>query len=332
MQVQFYADVIDVITGWLDRSLGSTWTSRHIAFLPFTASTADHAVDTRLMGLLQAYGYLIAAISYIGAEQALCSVFHSFVCFSHRETFYYTNFSFAGEAVFRLYRHSYPVGAAERRRPAGWRTDEHRVFFPELTDCRREIIADLDYIGMSTDPSLCSAVRKNETRFHELDQLTVDEVERLVVDVRRRLDSAVDASRLRYIISGVVAAAAIVYVTIATLTHCLAQSRCASSSQHSNRKRKHSKEQLETSNIYTERPVEQTATAAAAAADNSWHGNSWHGNDVEQVLSELTPSRTALTDNLANDVSFIPAVDCKHRRQLSPPPPPSFPALRVACV
>ena len=209
MQVQFYADVMDVIIGWLDRSIGRTWTSSHTAFQPLVAATTElfiAATDTRLAGLLQAYGYLIAAVSYVGAEQALCSVFHSFVCFSHRETFYYANYSFAGEAVFRLYRHSYPLDAGAQPRPPGWRTDEHRVFFPELSDCRREIVADLDYIGMSTDPSLCSASRKNETRFYELDQLTVDEVQRLVGDVRRRLDAGVGAARLRYVISGVVAA------------------------------------------------------------------------------------------------------------------------------
>lgn len=78
----------------------------------------------------------------------------SFVCFSHRETFYYANFSFAGEAVFRLYRHpwsrgeallrlyqrswprgevvfrlyrhSYPLDAGTGEpRPPGWRTAEH---------------------------------------------------------------------------------------------------------------------------------------------------------------------------------------------------------------
>jgi len=228
VQVQFYADVIDVMIGWLDRSfISSSLTSPHAgALLPFTDLTVNLAAsDARLTGLLQAYGYLVAAISYLGAEQALCSVFHSFVCFSHRETFYYANFSFAGEAVFRLYRHSYPLDGREPRRQ-GWRTDEHSVFFPELTDCRQEIIADLDYIGLSTDPSLCSAVRKNETRFYELDQLTVDEVERLVDDIRSRLDSTVVAARLRYVISGLVAVSAIVYTVLATVTHCLTVDSC----------------------------------------------------------------------------------------------------------
>jgi len=305
----------------------------HAALLPFITSTTDLvASDARLTGLLQAYGYLVAAVSYLGAEQALCSVFHSFVCFSHRETFYYANFSFAGEAVFRLYRHSYPLDAADSRDPRrpGWRTDEHSVFFPELTDCRQEIIADLDYIGMSTDPSLCSAVRKNETRFYELDQLTVDEVERLVSDIRRRLDAAVVAARLRYVVSGVVAAVAIVYTILATVAHCLTQSRCVSAHCCArNRKRKQNEQLLEASTIYTERPVDRTTTAAA---DNSCC-TTLHAADVEHCLSELTitPSRT-LTGNLSNDVSATRAADSDHRRRLSPPPPPNFSALKVACV
>ena len=320
--------MIDVIIGWLDRSVGRTCTSRHASLLPFTAATSD----TRLTGLLQAYGYLIAAISYIGAEQALCSVFHSFVCFSHRETFYYANFSFAGEAVFRLYRHSYPLDAADiaERRLPGWRTDEHRVFFPDLTDCRQEIIADLDYIGMSTDPSLCSAVRKNETRFYELDQLTVDEVDRLVSEVGRRLDEAIAAARLRYMVSGVVLASVTVYALLATVVHCLTQSRCVAARCCSgNQKRKQNEQLLDATTIYTERPVERTAVAAA---DNSYCA-AVYGSDVEHALSDLTMSAPrTLANSLANDISSTPAVDCNHRHQLSPPPPPSFPALKVACV
>ena len=310
----------------MDRSFASIQTSRDTALLSFTA---DHvATDARLTGLLQAYGYLVAAISYVGAEQALCSVFHSFVCFSHRETFYYANFSFAGEAVFRLYRHSYPLDGGEPRRP-GWRTDEHGVFFPELTECRQEIIADLDYIGMSTDPSLCSAVRKNETRFYELDQLTVDEVERLVNDIRRRLNAAVVDARLRYMISGVVTATALIYTILATLAHCLTQSRCVSGHCCArNRKRKQNEQQLlETSTIYTERPNDRTA-----AADNSCC-TAVYAADTEHCLSELTmtSSRTP-AGNMSNDVTRSPATDCNHRRQLSPPPPPNLSALKVACV
>lgn len=307
------------------------WTSSHAAYLPLAAAStfelAASVADTRLTGLLQAYGYLMAAVSYIGAEQALCSVFHSFVCFSHRETFYYANFSFAGEAVFRLYRHSYPLDAGDEPRRPGWATDEHRAFFPEMTDCRLEIIADLDYIGLSTDPSLCSAVRKNETRFYELDQLSVDEVERLVNDIRRRLDTALTASRLRYLVSGVAAAGAVVYAALATLALCISQSRCSSSSGRNNRKRKQADQLLEASTIYVERPVEQTASATAAA-DNSCCSA---GYELDVAESEMTPART-LSDCLGNDISTTSYADCNHRHQLSPPPPPTFPALRVACV
>ena len=58
-------------------------------------------------------------------------------------------------------------------------------------------------------------------------QLTVDELRRLEDDVRRRLDALVAAARLYYLISGVVAAATAVYAALATVTHCVARSRCA---------------------------------------------------------------------------------------------------------
>lgn len=334
---------MDVILGWLDRSIGRSWTSSHSeAFQPLAAvNLVAAAADTHLSGLLHAYGYLIAAISYVGAEQALCSVFHSFVCFSHRETFYYANLSFAGEAVFRLYRHAYPLvdEQTERRRPGGWRTAEHGGFFPELADCRREIVADLDYIGLSTDPSLCSASRKNETRFHELDQLTDDELPRLVGDVRRRLDAALARARLRYVASAGVVVATGLYAALAAVAHCVSrrQSRCGAPADRrrsaANRKRKRNEEEvLEASMIYAERPAEPTAKTATPA-DSGWQGD----ERVEHCTStELAPHPRASSDIVAcNDVSFTPdtgAVDCDHRHRLSPPPPPNFAALRVACV
>ena len=56
---------MDVIIGWLDRSIGSigsTCISSHAAFHPLVVAAVDpSAADTRLAGLLQAYGYLMAA-------------------------------------------------------------------------------------------------------------------------------------------------------------------------------------------------------------------------------------------------------------------------------
>ena len=50
-----------------------------------------------------AYTYLLGSINYLGAEQALCSVFFSMICFSYWETFAYANYSYSGEAAFRMY-------------------------------------------------------------------------------------------------------------------------------------------------------------------------------------------------------------------------------------
>jgi len=179
-EIQFYADIIDAFLGWLNRDVGG-------------GECGGRGVDHQhpLPGLLQSYSYLMGAIGYIGAEQALCAVFSAIVCFSHRETFYYANYSFSGEAVFRLYRQSY---AGLRHNPTGWRVTTHQTFFPELHHCRREILADMDYIGMSSDPSLCHHVRRNETRLRDVEVLSINELRQLETDIEATLNAAVDAA------------------------------------------------------------------------------------------------------------------------------------------
>ena len=223
-EVQFYTDVIDAMLGWLNRELGG-------------GGSGDIRLPDHLWGLLHSYGYLMGAVGYVGAEQALCTVFHSVVCFSHKETFYYANFSFSAEALFRLYRQSYPtlsvsltaaaqtgdesVAATVGDRTDGWRTADHRTFFPELDACRQEIIADMDYIGMSTDPSLCAYSRKNETRFHEVDALAVVEAGRLADEIVGELAAVVAAARRRAAVSAAVFAAVAGYVVAAHVVRCV---------------------------------------------------------------------------------------------------------------
>lgn len=198
-EVQFYSDIIDTMLGWLSREIGAC--SRH----------------GHLFGLLHSYSYLMGAVAYLGAEQALCAVFHSVICFSHRETFYYANYSFSGEAIFRLYRQSY-TGS---RRPDGWRTASHRSFFPELYGCRQEVLTDLDYIGMSPDPSLCNHARKNETRFHEAQLLSEQEVRLLVEEVEESFASLAGESRLEGLLSVIALVSTVTYVVLVHLFRCI---------------------------------------------------------------------------------------------------------------
>jgi len=97
-EVQFYTNIIDSLLGWLNREL--------MSYRPHL----DHRQDNGQAGVglsqwLVAYSYLMGSLNYVGGEQAMCAAFHSVVCFSHRETFYYANFTFSAEAVYRLYRY-----------------------------------------------------------------------------------------------------------------------------------------------------------------------------------------------------------------------------------
>lgn len=196
-EVQFYTDVIDALLGWLNSEI-----------------TRYRRGD--LLRWLVAYSYLMGSLNYLGAEQALCHSFHSIVCFSHRETFFYANFSFAGEAVFRLYRQTFP-----RSREDGWMSLPHQRFFPRLSHCRSEIFSEADYFGMAIDPSMCDFSRRNETRFHETDLITVTELRLLVEEMDAEISRDRERARLWVIVSAGVLTATVAY---AGLVHSL---RCA---------------------------------------------------------------------------------------------------------
>jgi len=214
-EVQFYTDVIDEMLGWLNREVAAESNPAVRGGAPPKAQVSSGS--PALWGLLQSYGYLMGAISYLGAEQTLCTVFHSIICFSHRETFYYANFSFAGEALFRLYRQSYVGDRLDRRfapdqLTGSWTTAAHRTLFPELSACRQEILADMDYVGMSTDPALCSFTRKNETRFDEIEALSVREVDLLVEEILSTFTTLATEPTRDVMISGSVLAVTLAYI------------------------------------------------------------------------------------------------------------------------
>ena len=84
-EIQFYTNLLDIMFSWVMREVAV-------------------GGDTDVWQWLLAYSYLLGSINYLGAEQAMCSVFFSMICFSYRETFAYANYSFSGEAAFRMYR------------------------------------------------------------------------------------------------------------------------------------------------------------------------------------------------------------------------------------
>ena len=196
-ELQFYTNIIDVLFGWLNREL-------------------DIFGETEIWGWLLAYSYLMGSINYLGAEQALCSAFYSIICFSHRETFYYANFSFSGEAVFRVYRQAYPD-----LREGIWRITPHEHFFPDLHTCREEIFADMDYHGMSMDPSLCDYSRKNETRFTDVDMLTQDEHNRLVFEITNVIQRDSNKAIFDFLLSAIVLIVITLYILLTHICRCL---------------------------------------------------------------------------------------------------------------
>ena len=195
-ELQFYTNILDIMFGWMHQDI-----------------KIQKASD--IYPWLISYSYLMGSVNYLGAEQALCSAFNAIICFSHRETFYYANYSFSAEAVFRLYRQSYPVDRGE-----GWKVIPHQRFFPELYACREEIFADMDYLGMSIDPSLCDFSRKNETRFHETDVLTVTENSLLLDAVTGQLQGDVDKAAFEFLFSGIILGTLICYVTLLHIVRC----------------------------------------------------------------------------------------------------------------
>ena len=177
-EIQYYTNIIDTLFGWVTRDV-------------------DLKNDSSLWRWLMAYSYLLGSINHLGTEQALCSVFFSIICFSHKETFYYANASFSGEAAFRMYRQAFPT---ERETPA-WRTKDHAQFFPDLASCRREIYADMDYQGISIDPSVCDYSRKNETKFSDLSILTITEFEGIRGSILNHLSLSENKDSMFLIIS-----------------------------------------------------------------------------------------------------------------------------------
>ena len=198
-EMEYYTSVIDVIYTWYMKEL------RHMEY-------GDH---DQLWKYLMSYSYLLGSINYVGGDQALCSVFQSVVCFSYMETFYYVNFSMGGESVFRLYRHSSPL-----EHESSWKFQEHSYFFPDLVGCRKEIMADMNYNGVSIDPSACDYAWKNESRFQSVDILTIEENSKLISAIKSNLAASIKDTQLQFIKASAILGSAAVYFLLVHISRC----------------------------------------------------------------------------------------------------------------
>lgn len=312
-EIQYYTDIIDVLLGWFNRGSDA---------LPETGLTSQTYHRRRIWQLMNTYGYLLGAVSYLGAEQALCTVFHAIVCFSHRETFYYANFSFAGEALYRLYRQSYPSTEGVGR-GADWRTASHQSFFPELYACRMEILADLDYIGMTSDPSSCSYGRKNETRFFETDALTINEATVLTDAVLSLVDLETADHLFNVWTSAAVLTGSLAYVAVTHIVRC-GCILCTNSRLRRRRKEKLAKFQTASSQL------DQLSTLRAADGVVNATGDCYvtcqKPLPPADVSSNHRPTTVATTDKSNNLKLLLDNNSCNHNS------PSSFVALKVASV
>jgi hypothetical protein len=221
-EVLFYTDLIDVFYGWLAAGTGQgTW-----------------AGDVGPW--LLAYRQLLGCVNSLGTEQALCSVYHAVVCFGHRETMFYLNYTFSAETSFRLYRHSYPSLRLQGNDDnSAWHLRDHHDLFPTLATCRRDVISDMEYIyslGTVYQTSLCDYARRNNTRCVDVTRMLEEESSTLVTLIRSAVDSAMTTARWRYLQWLCVLTIIVLYSLTGTL--CTARRLCW---RVSRRKRRHLK-------------------------------------------------------------------------------------------
>lgn len=134
------------------------------------------------------------------------------ICFSHKETSYYTNISFSGENIFRLYRQSYPDFNIKK---SSWRLGNHKSFFPELISCRKEIIAGLDYSSNKE----CYLNGQNETRFQEINVL-LGEYRTLTETLNSRMREKLDARTRQFVISLILVCVSGTYTFLGLICKC----------------------------------------------------------------------------------------------------------------
>ena len=107
-ELDFFTKAVEAMLSWMIRlSLGS-FTQEEIGMENIYKWIRHVNLQSQVPRWLISHSYLLASLNYLGAEQALCNAFNSVVCFSRAESFAYANISFSGEAMFHMFRLSYP--------------------------------------------------------------------------------------------------------------------------------------------------------------------------------------------------------------------------------
>ena len=198
-QLTFYTDVIHVLCHWFVRH-SRQWS------------------ETSLFPYLATYGYLLHSINYLGGQQALCSAYYSVICFSHKQTFLFANYSFSGEAFYKEYASNY---AALLNGAASQPSKQYDTVFPNLAECHRELVSDINYPGMAMDTSSCDFSRRNETRFRDLDLLVSDENEHLAALITSQLTEQQHSVTQSYVLALSLCAGVLTYFILIHLVRCV---------------------------------------------------------------------------------------------------------------
>lgn len=198
--MQFYTDVIEMAVDWLN-----------------TDCTSCVGVSDSSSQWMTIYGHFLNSVNFLTGEQSLCNAFSSLVCFSNRERLFYVNFTFSGEATFRLYRRSYPAGHVILTDRWWGRNSDHTSLFPTLAQCRRDVVEDLNYYSLSSDQDqreICDLSRRNETRSHEVSDLLQTEMDTIATLATINLQQEVSVASRRYVAIACLLAISVCYCLV----------------------------------------------------------------------------------------------------------------------
>merc|ERR1712002_176781 len=74
---------------------------------------------------------------------------------------------------------------------------------------------------MSIDPSLCDESRKNETRFHDIEMLTLHEYQHIKNAISDIFSARADDSSFQFILSGIIVGACAAYFFVLHSVRCI---------------------------------------------------------------------------------------------------------------